>query len=162
MALRITDDCIECLACLEVCPLQAISTSHAAAVGIARVTIDPAACSHCSPLDRHPRCARVCPVDCIVVDPKRPVPPAHLIRRELEQLLSVVGPFEVARTIVRMRQWVREWFEEAVRSSTGSVDADQILDFYSFLGLIEREYSSSYRAPELTNTPPRDQSRMSV
>ncbi|MBI2246938.1 MAG: hypothetical protein HYU65_03230 [Armatimonadetes bacterium] len=82
------------------------------------------------------------------------MPPAHLIRRELEQLLSVVGPFEVARTIVRMRQWVREWFEDAVRSSTGSVDGDQILDFYSFLGLIEREYSSSYRAPELTNTPP--------
>lgn len=153
MGFRITDDCIECLACLDVCPHQAISQEH---VGGAppRIAIEPAVCTHCWPFEQRPRCVAICPVDCIVIDADRPVPPIHLIHRELEQLLSVAGPFDVARMIARMRQWIREWFAKTVRSEPATVDFDQILDFYSCLSLMETEYMPANTRQNANTSPP--------
>ncbi len=150
MTFRITDECIECQACLEVCAYQAISQVPAAEAGLA-IAITPSACTHCWPFDQHPRCVLVCPVDCIVVDPHQPVPPARLIMQELENLMSVVGPFEVARMTVRMRQWIRESFARATWDASRPVDADMVLDFYNFLSLVETEF-----APDDGRTVPAD------
>lgn len=150
MALRITDDCIECLACVEVCPHQAITQVHDQGVN-PRVAINPSACTHCWPFDQRPRCPAVCPVNCIVVDADQPVPSVQLMRCELEKVLSVAGPFEAARMLVSMRQWVREWFAEAVCEEPAAVDFDKILDFYSCLSLMEREYAPA-DATETTKT----------
>lgn len=140
LALRITDGCIECMACMDVCSYQAVCDVRRVEA-CPGVTIDPSVCTHCWPLDPRPRCVDVCPVDCLVVDGDWPVPPVQLIRCELEQVLSVAGPFETARTIARLRQWIRESYTDAASSGPAAVDLDQVLDFYNFLSLLEREYS---------------------
>lgn len=150
MTLRITDDCIECQACLQVCPCQAVSQVRAAEAR-PPIAIDSSTCTHCWPYHKHPLCTAVCPVDCIVVDPHQPVPPARLIMQELENLMSVVGPFEVARMTVRMRQWIRESFARATWDASRPVDADMVLDFYNFLSLVETEF-----APDDGRTVPAD------
>ncbi len=63
MALKITDDCTNCDACVPVCVNEAISEGRAIYV------IDPEKCTECVDTDMDPRCASVCPVDCIVPDP---------------------------------------------------------------------------------------------
>ncbi len=140
MTLRITDDCIECQACLEVCAHQAISQMRVAKAR-PQIAVDPSACTHCWPFEQRPRCVNVCPVGCIVVDPDQPVPPFQLIMHELESVLSVAGPFEAARMIAQVRQWVREWFVATVCDGSATIELDKILDFYSFLALMEREFS---------------------
>lgn len=150
MTFRITDECIECQACLEVCAYQAISQVPAAEAGLA-IVINPSTCTHCWPYHKHPLCTAVCPVDCIVVDADQPVPPARLIMQELENLMSVVGPFEAARVTARMRQWVREWFAGATWDASRPVDTDMVLDFYNFLSLVETEF-----APDNGRTVPAD------
>lgn len=152
MTFQITDECIECQACLEVCAYQAISQVPAAEAGRA-IVINPSACTHCWPFDQHPRCVLVCPVDCIVVDPDQPVPLAQLIRRELKHVLNLAGPFEAARMTARMRQWVREWFAGAIWDADHLVDADRVLDFYNFLSLMETEFAPGDTRMDPTNTP---------
>ena len=146
MAFRITDDCIECLACAEVCPHQAVLHARAPEA-VPRIAIDPSACTHCWPFDGEPRCVKACPVDCIVVDARCPVPPVQLIRRELEQLLSVAGPFEATRVIVQLQQRVREQFADAVRGKGPAVAVDQILDLSSILVLMKIEFSPGEDEP---------------
>jgi NAD-dependent dihydropyrimidine dehydrogenase PreA subunit len=151
MTFRITDDCIECQACLEVCAYQAISQVPAAEAGLA-IVINPSACTHCWPFDQHPRCVLVCPVDRIVVDPDQPVPLAQLIRRDLKQVLNLAGPFEAARMTARMRQWVRDWFAGAIWDADRLDDADRVLDFYNFLSLMETEFAPGDTRMDPTNT----------
>lgn len=63
MALKITDECINCDVCEPVCPNQAIYQ------GEEIYEIDPALCTECVGHFDTPQCQQVCPVDCIPLDP---------------------------------------------------------------------------------------------
>ena len=63
MALTITDECINCDACLPECPNEAIY------VGESIYEIDPDKCTECEGHFDEPQCVDVCPVDCCVPDP---------------------------------------------------------------------------------------------
>lgn len=66
MALKITDDCINCDVCEPACPNEAISAGDDIYV------IDPNLCTECVGHFDTPQCAEICPVDCIPKDPKHP------------------------------------------------------------------------------------------
>ena len=63
MALKITDQCINCDVCEPECPNQAIS------MGPEFYVIDPRKCTECVGHFDRPQCVEVCPVDCIPLDP---------------------------------------------------------------------------------------------
>ncbi|MEE8119772.1 MAG: YfhL family 4Fe-4S dicluster ferredoxin [Gammaproteobacteria bacterium] len=63
MALKITDECINCDVCEPVCPNNAIYQ------GEEIYEIDPALCTECIGHFDLPQCQQVCPVDCIPLDP---------------------------------------------------------------------------------------------
>jgi ferredoxin len=63
MALRITDQCINCDVCEPECPNGAIS------MGPEIYVIDPRKCTECVGHFDRPQCQEVCPVDCIPLDP---------------------------------------------------------------------------------------------
>lgn len=63
MALKITDDCINCDVCEPECPNDAIFQ------GIEIYQIDPLKCTECVGHFDTPQCREVCPVDCIPLDP---------------------------------------------------------------------------------------------
>ncbi|MGH6647116.1 YfhL family 4Fe-4S dicluster ferredoxin [Aquabacterium sp.] len=63
MALKITDECINCDVCEPECPNQAIS------MGESIYVIDPDRCTECVGHFGEPQCVQVCPVECIPVDP---------------------------------------------------------------------------------------------
>jgi NAD-dependent dihydropyrimidine dehydrogenase PreA subunit len=65
MAMRITEECINCAACEPECPNEAIRRDEAASL----FTIDPERCTECVGAHEAPACVAVCPVDCIVADP---------------------------------------------------------------------------------------------
>jgi ferredoxin len=65
MALKITDQCINCDVCEPECPNEAIS------MGEEIYVIDPARCTECVGHFDKPQCQEVCPVDCIPQDPER-------------------------------------------------------------------------------------------
>lgn len=64
MALKITDDCINCDVCEPVCPNQAIF------MGPDFYQIHPEKCTECVGHFDEPQCALRCPVDCIPKDPQ--------------------------------------------------------------------------------------------
>ena len=63
MALIITDECINCDVCEPECPNEAISQGEEIYV------IDPHKCTECVGHFDEPQCRKVCPVDCIPLDP---------------------------------------------------------------------------------------------
>ncbi len=63
MALKITDECINCDVCEPACPNEAIS------MGSEYYVIDPSRCTECVGHFDVPQCQSVCPVDCIPQDP---------------------------------------------------------------------------------------------
>ena len=63
MALKITEDCINCAVCEPECPNNAISAGDEIFV------IDAAKCTECVGHFDESQCIEVCPVDCIVIDP---------------------------------------------------------------------------------------------
>ena len=62
MALKITDQCINCDVCEPECPNDAIYQ------GIDIYEIDPGKCTECVGHFDTPQCREVCPVDCIPVN----------------------------------------------------------------------------------------------
>ena len=62
MSLLITDDCIACDACREVCPNEAIEEGDPIYI------IESDRCTECVGSYDEPQCVEVCPVDCIVLD----------------------------------------------------------------------------------------------
>ena len=64
MALKITDQCINCDVCEPECPNGAIS------MGPEIYVIDPRKCTECVGHFDQPQCREVCPVDCIPLDPE--------------------------------------------------------------------------------------------
>jgi len=63
MALRITDQCINCDVCEPACPNQAIR------LGSEYYEIVPDRCTECVGHFDEPQCVAVCPVECIESDP---------------------------------------------------------------------------------------------
>jgi ferredoxin len=63
VALRITDQCINCDVCEPECPNGAI------AEGAEYYVIDPGLCTECVGHHERPQCIVVCPVECIIPDP---------------------------------------------------------------------------------------------
>lgn len=63
MALKITDECINCDVCEPECPNEAIS------MGPEIYIIDPMKCTECVGHFDTPQCVEVCPVECIPKDP---------------------------------------------------------------------------------------------
>jgi ferredoxin len=63
LALKITDECINCDVCEPVCPNQAIS------MGPEIYVIDPKRCTECVGHFDTPQCVDICPIDCIPLDP---------------------------------------------------------------------------------------------
>jgi ferredoxin len=64
MALRITDQCINCDVCEPECPNEAIFE------GAIYYQIDASRCTECVGHFDIPQCVQVCPVDCIPKDPE--------------------------------------------------------------------------------------------
>lgn len=81
MALMITDECINCDVCEPVCPNKAIF------MGPDIYEIDPALCTECVGHFEEPQCRRVCPVDCIPVNPEH-VETVELLRLKYERLTT--------------------------------------------------------------------------
>ena len=73
MALKITDECINCDVCEPECPNDAISQ------GPEIYEIDPFKCTECVGHFGEPQCQQVCPVDCIPRDPLYPESPEELL-----------------------------------------------------------------------------------
>jgi ferredoxin len=72
MALRITDQCINCDVCEPACPNQAISA------GPEIYVIEWTRCTECVGHFEKPQCVEVCPVDCIPLDPAHVETPDEL------------------------------------------------------------------------------------
>jgi len=83
MALKITDQCINCDVCEPECPNDAIS------MGPEIYVIDASRCTECVGHFDAPQCREVCPVDCIPLDPE------HVETREV--LLEKYGRLEAAK-----------------------------------------------------------------
>ena len=66
MALRITDECINCDVCEPQCPNGAIY------MGPDIYEIDPSKCTECVGHFEEPQCQVFCPVECIVLDSDHP------------------------------------------------------------------------------------------
>lgn len=96
MALKITEECINCGACEPECPNNAIyeggvewalsdgtsvadSTKHDA-IDVDHYYIVPDKCTECQGFHEEPQCASVCPVDCCVPD--------EMYEETVEQLLA--------------------------------------------------------------------------
>lgn len=62
MALKITDECVNCGVCEPECPNESISE------GSDIYVIDPEKCTECVGYFDEPQCIEVCPVDCIIPD----------------------------------------------------------------------------------------------
>ncbi len=65
MSLIITDECINCDVCEPECPNEAISAGEEIYV------INSEKCTECVGHFDEPQCQKVCPVDCIPLDPDR-------------------------------------------------------------------------------------------
>ena len=64
MALKITDECINCHICVPECPNTAISQ------GSSIYEIKTSSCTECVGFYDTPQCALVCPVEACVFDPE--------------------------------------------------------------------------------------------
>jgi ferredoxin len=84
MALKITDECINCDVCEPACPNQAIS------MGPEIYVIDPDRCTECVGHFDEPQCVSLCPVDCIPHDERVPESPEQLLvkYRRLQQIAA--------------------------------------------------------------------------
>jgi ferredoxin len=90
MATIITEECINCGACLPQCPNNAIYVGGESweLDGIVREPIAPDVyyivpdkCTECVGFFEHEECAAVCPVDCCVTDPALPESEEILLER---------------------------------------------------------------------------------
>jgi ferredoxin len=83
VALKITHECINCDVCEPVCP------NHAISQGPEIYEIDPALCTECVGHFDVAQCVKVCPVNCIPLDPDH-VESREQLQAKFEQLTAVV------------------------------------------------------------------------
>ncbi len=84
MALRITEQCINCDVCEPECPNEAIYE------GEQHYLIDPDKCTECVGHFDTPQCVEVCPVDCIPKDPQH-VEDEAMLREKYRRLMQGTG-----------------------------------------------------------------------
>ncbi|MEK6815021.1 MAG: YfhL family 4Fe-4S dicluster ferredoxin [Nitrospirota bacterium] len=94
MAYKITEECINCDACLPECPNEAIFETRSAAeekgnkvsegqgVGDEYYIITYELCTECVGYHDKPKCAEVCPVDCCIPDPLHPETKEELLAKK--------------------------------------------------------------------------------
>ena len=75
MANMITELCFNCGVCERMCPGEGIYR------GVETFVIDPARCTECVGFHHTQQCARVCPIDCCVIDPNSEESEAVLFER---------------------------------------------------------------------------------
>jgi ferredoxin len=75
MALKITEECINCDVCEPACPNTAIYQ------GEMIYEIDPNKCTECVGHFDEPQCIVVCPVDCILKDEAHPETEEQLLAK---------------------------------------------------------------------------------
>lgn len=75
MALKITEECINCDVCEPVCPNEAIY------MGLEIFEIDPQLCTECVGHFDDPQCVEICPVECIPEDEKNIESPEQLLEK---------------------------------------------------------------------------------
>lgn len=75
MALKISDECINCDVCEPECPNGAIYQ------GEEIYHINPDLCTECVGHYETPQCVEVCPVDCIAIDKSHPEDQAALLAK---------------------------------------------------------------------------------
>ena len=83
MALKITQECINCDVCEPVCP------NHAIMPGAVIYEIEPELCTECVGHFDKPQCVAVCPVNCIPLDPQHAETPEQL-RAKFERIVALV------------------------------------------------------------------------
>lgn len=79
MALKITSDCIDCGACIPVCPNDAIAEVEGRTP---RTVIDPVRCTECAGFYDQPSCAEICAVDSCVADEQYPETQEELLAKK--------------------------------------------------------------------------------
>lgn len=80
MALMITEDCINCNACVDECPNDAISEGESIYV------VNPDLCTECVGFFDEPQCINVCPVeDTIIPDPDHQESKEELLAKKEKQ-----------------------------------------------------------------------------
>ncbi|GAB1257748.1 4Fe-4S binding protein [Aurantivibrio plasticivorans] len=62
MALSIVESCVNCWACYDVCPSNAIYQSSP------HFKINPKKCTECEDDYAHPQCASICPIEEAILD----------------------------------------------------------------------------------------------
>ncbi|WP_426415228.1 4Fe-4S binding protein [Aestuariirhabdus sp. LZHN29] len=62
MSLSITERCVNCYACIDLCPSNAITQ------GTTQFHIDPLGCTECAGHYADPQCASICPVEGALLD----------------------------------------------------------------------------------------------
>ncbi|MEN2495193.1 MAG: hypothetical protein TECD_01111 [Hyphomicrobiaceae bacterium hypho_1] len=60
MAFSINDSCVNCWACLPLCPSHAIEANSG---GATRFKIDPRKCTECDGDYADPQCSSICPIE---------------------------------------------------------------------------------------------------
>lgn len=75
MALKITDECTNCMACEPECPNEAIT------MGEEIFEINPALCTECVGFFDEQQCVEVCPVDCCLPDEEHEETEEELIEK---------------------------------------------------------------------------------
>jgi ferredoxin len=81
MALKITDECINCDVCEPECPNGAITQGEDIYI------IDPKLCTECVGHYEESQCVEVCPVDCCLADEAN-VETEEELRAKYERLIS--------------------------------------------------------------------------
>ncbi len=77
VALIITSDCIDCGACQDACPTEAITEDKAAG----RRVIDAERCTECVGFYAQTMCQAECPVECCLPDPDHVESEAQLLSK---------------------------------------------------------------------------------
>jgi len=82
MALQITETCVNCWACVDVCPNDAIYEDKP------HFLIEASKCTECLGDHAVPQCAAICPIECAIVNElDEPLnPPGSLTGIPLEKL----------------------------------------------------------------------------
>ena len=75
MPMKVLEECINCGACEPVCPNSAVTAAETIYV------VDQERCTECVGFFDSPQCVKVCPVDCIIVDPDNAVDQETLLTR---------------------------------------------------------------------------------
>lgn len=62
MALKIVDACVNCWACVDVCPSNAVVNADP------HFMIDEKKCNECNGIYAHPQCASICPIESAILN----------------------------------------------------------------------------------------------